>query len=368
MKKEYWISGAAVLVAIAVVITLFFVKNSTPNPIVELDRNAEDNTAIVEPAKEASASVHTDEQTLNIRIGALKDAKTPQLQIAEILVDTGQRVQSGTPLLRLTTDSVKTIRTSLQKEVLDTSKTYELLRAKQKEQRLQVEQTYDTYIANGKYSNTIYHDTCSELQAKTDAAKEAVDNKQNEVNENLLTLSQLQQDLANAQHYLKEAQTAVSENYKDRFENAYYYAVYENTRETAQGMVAQLEEQIELHTEQNETLMYEVDEAVRAYHQAMLDQEKEKQTAALNRDTEVYYSQVASEWRDIQTADLDHALQEAQTHYETALQNIRDFDAHIVRNRILSEHNGIISDIMVAPGDNVMPSDTLIIFATPAQP
>lgn len=367
MKKAYVISGTAVLAAIAVDIAIFSAKSGKTDNIAEPDIKTEDSTSATEPAKAVSASVNTAEQTLNLGINALNNAKIPQLQVEEVFVSAGQQVQAGTPLIQLTSDSVKAVRTTLQQELLDSSKTYRLINAEQRELRLQISQTYDNYITNAKYSGTVYNDKCDELQKKAAAAKEAADDKQNEVNENLLELTQLQQDLVNAQRYLKEAETAVYENYKNRYQNAYYYTVYEKTRKEAQSMVEQLEEQIKLHTEKNEALLYEVDEAVRACHQSALEQEKEKLAAKRNRDTEVYYAEIASEWLDIQTSDLDNALQEARERYETALQNIRDFNACTACGRIVSGHSGIISDVMVEPGDNVMQNDTLVIFASPAR-
>lgn len=282
------------------------------------------------------------------------------LQVEEVLVSVGQQIQRGTALIRFTSDSVQDVRTALQRNVLETSRECELLETRQEELRLQASQGHDSAVVDGKYAGVVYDGKCDELQKRADDAKEAVDSRQDQVNENLLELTRLQQELAEAQKYLRDAETAVSENYKERHRNAYYYTVYENTRETAQNMVEQLEGQLEGLAKENEALLYEIDEATRAYHQVVQDLEKERLAAKMERDTEIYGSGMASERYDIQTERLDYALQEARERYQSALHNIREFDAGIVRGRLISGDDGVVADVMAGTGDVVSKNDILV--------
>jgi len=319
--------------------------------------NGQEDTKIT---KTAPISLGVTEQTFDLDIGALTGQVSATLQIEEVLVSAGQQVQKGTALFRITSNSAQNVRTILQREILDTSRDCELLEAKQRELRLQASQEYDNDLMDGKYANVIYNNKCDALQKKVDDAKQAVDDQQNEVNENLLELTQTQQELVKAQKYLKDAEAAVSENYNNRYDNAYYYTTYERTRETAQNMVDQLEKQIESLTKKNDFLLYEVDEALRAYHQIVQELEKEKLAVKMDYDTEIYDSKMASEWYEIQMTSLDNALQEARERYQTALQNIRLFDAYIVQNQIRSRHSGVLTDIMVEAGNTVCKNDRLV--------
>lgn len=308
----------------------------------------------------APISLGVAEQTLDLDIGTVTGEIPAALEVGEVLVSPGQQVQKGTALFRVTSDSVQRVRAGLQKEILDTNRTCEVIEAKQKELHLQASQGYDSDIIDGKYAAMTYNSKCGELQKKADDAKEAVDQKQNQINQNLLELTQAQEELVKAQKYLKEAEAAVSDTYDNRYRDSYYYTVYGNTREKAQNMVAQSEEEIENLTRKNETLLYEVDEAVRAYHQIVQDLEKEKLTAGMEREVDIYGSQMASERYEIQTASLDNALQEAEERYQDALRDIRQFDACIVRDCVLSEYSGVLSAVPVEAGDTLGKNDTLV--------
>ena len=366
MKKGHIILTAAVVgmigMGIAVVTIFFSIKNSKAGNVTYYDTTVEHGTFTVEITKTAPVSLGVVEQTFDLDIGTMTGETSAALQIEEVLVSAGQQVQKGTALFRITPDSVQNIRSILQEKIFDANRDWEVLKAKQKELHLLASQGYDSDVVNGKYAGAIYGSKCDGLQKKADDAKEAVDDKQNQINENLLELAQTQQELAKAQKYLKEAEAAVSENYDNRYNDAYYYTVYQKTRETAENMVSQLEEQVESLTKKNEVLLFEVDEAVRTYHQTIQDLEKEKLAVKMDYDSELYDSSMASEWYDIQTLNLDSALQEARKCYLTALQNIQIFNAYIVHNRVHSRYNGVLSDIIAKAGDTVDKYDRLVIL------
>lgn len=353
MKRGYFVQIAAAATALMTVLVtvLFSAKKS----------HAGDTTGIT---KTAPVSPKVVEQTLDLDIGALAGGQpeTWELQVDKVLVDIGQPVWEGTPLFRVTPDSVQKIRTALQKEIMDADKECALLEAGQRALYLQASQEYDRDITDGKYADITYKNKCDALQEKADVAKQAVDDRQNQINENLLELARIQQELAQAQGYLWDARTAVYENYNDRYDNAYYYAVYENTREAAEKMTRQLEEQVKSLTRKNELLLYEVDEALRTYHQLIQDLEKEKLAVKMDYDTKIYHAETASEWYDIQTGNPDSALQDARERYQSALRNIRAFDAYVARNQILSGYSGILADIVAEAGDSVSANDRLVTF------
>lgn len=359
MKKNHFILTAAVIVSLTGIgISTAAMTFSAKSDMEE--ENIDHGTLAAGITKSASVSIGVAEQTLNLDIGALTGEPSSALQIEEVLVSAGQQVKKGTALFRVNADSVQNIRTILQKEILDTNKACEVLEARQKELRMLASQSDDSSVIDGKYAGIIYNNRCNELQDKVDEARKAVDDKQDQINEDLLELTQKQQELVEAQKYLKEAEAAVLENYDYRYQNAYYYTVYEKTRETAENMVDQLEEQIEILTKKNESLLYEVDEALRAYHQIAQDLEKEELAAKRDYDTMIHTSETASEWYDIQMTSLDQDLQEARERYQTALRNIHQFDASIVRGQVLSGYNGIVSEILVEAGDTVSKNESLV--------
>lgn len=193
----------------------------------------------------------------------------------------------------------------------DTLSEYDTLQVEQQEERTIAKQGYETYLVNGKLAQLEYDIAIQDLEEAVTEAEEAVTEKQNQVNENLVELAQLQTDLTKAQQDLKAAQAAVSENYDNRYNDPYYYTVYENTREMAQEIVDNLEEEIENLTDENTTLLSEIEEAARTYNQAVRNLETGKLEQAQTLETNNYYASVASEWYAIQTASLDNEKQTA---------------------------------------------------------
>lgn len=366
MKKRHCIRTAAAAVGvigigIAAAAFIFSIINEKEENGIYHDEIAQYGALTVGITKSASVSAAAAGQTFDLDIGALTGGNCTALQIEEVLVSAGQQVQKGTALFRVTADSVQNARTILQRNVLDANRDCELLEARQRELRLQASQGYDNDVMDGKYAGMLYNNRREALQKKADDAKKTVDDKQNQVNENLSELTQAQQELVKARKYLNEAEIAVSENYDDRYKNAYYYTVYEETREAAENMVNHLEEQVERLTQKNESLLYEVDAAVRVYHQILQDLEKEKLTAKMDYDTEILGSETATEWYDIQMIRFDNALQEANARYQSVLQNIRQFNAYLLHNQVHCSHSGVIADIMVEAGDTVGKDDRLVL-------
>lgn len=166
-------------------------------------------------------------------------SQSQSLEVADVKVTVGQEIKEGDLLYTLTSESVDEIRKALSDDIDDTKADYEALQIAQEESRTQAQQEYDTYITNGKYATLIYENELKTYQDALEEAVEAVDDKQNTYNEKLLELAELQKEYAQAQEFLHEAQGAVSENYSRRYENAYYYTVYLNTRDTAQKLADQ---------------------------------------------------------------------------------------------------------------------------------
>ena len=396
-KKIALAVGAAACVGIIALSAVLITRNQKEEEIVYRETTAMYGKLTVGISEDASVTIGTVEQTFDLDISALvsddagseTNASSPggfgmgqnqnfggmmsfgttgttytsesqSMEVDEVYVTDGQEIAVGTPLFHVTTDSVEKIRTALEEDVSDTQEDYETLQVEQQQSRVQATQEYDSYVTNGKYASLVYDNTVKELQKAVDEAAETVDSKQNQLNENLLELSDMQAELVKAQQQLDEAQGAVSANYSTRYENAYYYTVYENTREIAQKLVDQLEENVESLTEENETLSQEIDAAVRDLNQKTLDLEKGKLDAKKTYDIDNYYSGAASEWYAIQTASLDNELQKAKDSYDDAVGKLDEFDSYIVDNTVLSEYSGVITQVGLGVGDSVSRNSSLV--------
>lgn len=289
-------------------------------------------------------------------------SQSQSLEIADVAIAVGQEIKEGDLLYTLTAESVDEIRETLSEDINDTKADYEALRVEQEASRTQAQQGYDTYVTNGKYAQLIYE---NELKTYLDAVEDAVadvDDKQNTYNEKLLKLTELQEEYKEALAFLDEAQGAVSENYEGRHENAYYYTVYLNTRDTAQKLADQFEEEIDSINEELEQLSLDIQTAVRTMSQCQIDYEKAKLDLGKTQVIDTYYADKASEWYCIQTASLDNELSSAKKRYDTAVEKLEEFDSFVQNNSILSEYSGVVTEIHLSKGDTLSGGSSLVVL------
>ncbi len=289
-------------------------------------------------------------------------SQSQSLEVADVKIAVGQEVREGDLLYTLTTESVEEIRETLSEDIDDTKADYEALEIEQEASRTQAQQGYDTYVTNGKYAQLIYQNELKTYQDLLEDAVESVDDKQNAYNEKLLELAKVQEEYAEAQSFLREAKGAVSENYEGRHENAYYYTVYLNTRDTAQKLADQFEEELESVQEELEQLSLDIQTAVRTMNQCQLDYEKAKLELGQTKDTDTYYAGKASEWYSIQTASLDNELSSAKSRYDAAVEKLAAFDSAVQDNSILSEYSGVVTQLLLSEGDTLSGASTLVVL------
>lgn len=405
-KKKLLIGGGAAAVAgIAVICVCLVVRRSGGEDVVYRETTIAYGNLTVGISDDSSVEIGTLEQTFDLDIRALVDSDstsdsqsaggsfgTPggmgggnnggnnggmmsfgsfntgyasqdqSLEVASVAIAIGQEIKEGDVLYTLTQESVDEIRDALSEDINDTKADYDALQVEQQASRTQAQQKYDTYVTNGKYAQLIYENELSDYQKKLDDAIEAVNDIQDEYNEKLLELSEVQQELDGAQKFLKEAQGAVSENYAGRYENAYYYTVYLNTRDTAQKLADELEEKLDNLNEEIEQTALDIQAAVRAMNQAQLDYDKAQLELKQTYDIDAYYSNMASEWYSIQTASLDNELSQAKGSYDSAVEKLDEFDGYVQNNCVLSEYSGVITDVMLSEGDAISGGSGLVVL------
>lgn len=391
----------AAVIGISTVFLLLMRRSDSDEEIVYRETKVEYGSLTVGITEEAAVEIGMLEQTFDLDISALVDSdsasdsqstaggmqggfggmgnggsvsmmsfgtfrtdspssQSQALEVAGVMVAVGQEIKEGDLLYTLTTESVNEIRNTLSEDINDTKADYEALQIEQEESRTQAQQGYDTYVTNGKYAQFIYENDIKTYQDAVDKAVEDVNDKQNTYNEKLLELAELQQEYEEAKEFLREAQGAVSENYAGRHENAYYYTVYLNTRDTAQKLADQFEDDMESLNEEIEQLLLDIQTAVRTMNQCQIDYEKAKLDLGKTQDTDAYYASKASEWYSIQTASLDNELSSAKKSYDASVEKLAEFDHYVQNNGILSEYNGVVTEVKFSEGDTLSGGSSLV--------
>lgn len=392
-NKKIWIgAGCSIaILGIAATIGVLIWKNGQTSEVTYRETTVEYGNLTVGITEDSTVNIGTVSQTFDLDISALVssdsssssstsqndsmggmgmqmfsfggDTYTSQSQemvIDSVHITVGQEIQAGDVLYTLTEDSVEEIRTQLEEDVEDTLADYQALTVEQQQSYLTAKQGYDTYVTNGSLAELTYNKKLQDLQDKVDEAADTLEEKQNQVNENLEKLVELQEELTSAKKDLKDAEAAVSENHDNRYNDPYYYTVYLNTRDMAQTIVDEIEDDIESLTDENETLLTEIGEATRSWNEACRNLESEKLTAQQTLETDQYYASVSSEWYSIQTTSLDNEKQSAYASYESAVKKLDEFNSYIVGNDVIAEYSGVVTEVPLEEGDGVTRNTSLV--------
>ena len=392
-NKKIWIGAGCSIAILGIAATtgVLIWKNGQTSEVTYRETTVEYGNLTVGITEDSTVNIGTVSQTFNLDISALVssdsssssstsqndsmggmgmqmfsfggDTYTSQSQemvIDSVHITVGQEIQAGDVLYTLTEDSVEEIRTQLEEDVEDTLADYQALTVEQQQSYLTAKQGYDTYVTNGSLAELTYNKELQDLQDKVDEAADTLEEKQNQVNENLEKLVELQEELTSAKKDLKDAEAAVSENHDNRYNDPYYYTVYLNTRDMAQTIVDEIEEDIESLTDENETLLTEIGEATRSWNEACRNLESEKLTAQQTLETDQYYASVSSEWYSIQTTSLDNEKQSAYASYESAVKKLDEFNSYIVGNDVIAEYSGVVTEVPLEEGDGVTRNTSLV--------
>ena len=392
-NKKIWIGAGCSIAILGIAATtgVLIWKNGQTSEVTYRETTVEYGNLTVGITEDSTVNIGTVSQTFDLDISALVssdsssssstsqndsmggmgmqmfsfggDTYTSQSQemvIDSVHITVGQEIQAGDVLYTLTEDSVEEIRTQLEEDVEDTLADYQALTVEQQQSYLTAKQGYDTYVTNGSLAELTYNKELQDLQDKVDEAADTLEEKQNQVNENLEKLVELQEELTSAKKDLKDAEAAVSENHDNRYNDPYYYTVYLNTRDMAQTIVDEIEEDIESLTDENETLLTEIGEATRSWNEACRNLESEKLTAQQTLETDQYYASVSSEWYSIQTTSLDNEKQSAYASYESAVKKLDEFNSYIVGNDVIAEYSGVVTEVPLEEGDGVNRNTSLV--------
>lgn len=392
-NKKIWIGAGCSIAILGIAATtgVLIWKNGQTSEVTYRETTVEYGNLTVGITEDSTVNIGTVSQTFDLDISALVssdsssssgtsqndsmggmgmqmfsfggDTYTSQSQemvIDSVHITVGQEIQAGDVLYTLTEDSVEEIRTQLEEDVEDTLADYQALTVEQQQSYLTANQGYDTYVTNGSLAELTYNKELQDLQDKVDEAADTLEEKQNQVNENLEKLVELQEELTSAKKDLKDAEAAVSENHDNRYNDPYYYTVYLNTRDMAQTIVDEIEEDIESLTDENETLLTEIGEATRSWNEACRNLESEKLTAQQTLETDQYYASVSSEWYSIQTTSLDNEKQSAYASYESAVKKLDEFNSYIVGNDVIAEYSGVVTEVPLEEGDGVTRNTSLV--------
>ncbi|MCR5032886.1 MAG: efflux RND transporter periplasmic adaptor subunit [Lachnospiraceae bacterium] len=280
------------------------------------------------------------------------------LVVEEVAVTEGQQIHVGDVLYTLTTDSVDTISAQLTTDVSNAEGDLDSVLASQQTGLLQADQTYESSIAYGSYAATEYNATVESLQADVDDVQEEIDELTEEITKTKEKLEEIQAEY----EIVTETYNAFlwSRDHTDKSQDVLSYSMYESGLSSAKTMkeayedtMEQYEDTIEEDEEKLEELTTKLAQAKRKLESGTLDAKKTYELRNLAYST-------AQETLDVAVSSLELDTAEQEATLEDAKEKLEEFTQAIQNYTIVSEYDGIITDIALEAGDSVDTGETLI--------
>lgn len=278
-------------------------------------------------------------------------AEDRQLEIEEVYIEAGQEIKKGDPVLKLTKETVDSIRTELSEDVSSAKLVYDQAATAGKQTDTEAQSAYKTNTLYGTYAQAEYNQTVDALEDAVALAEEE--------------LSKLQESLTDAQTELAEKEALLPQQ-KQVLENAiyaeentstetdlYWWIIAYQTMTDAKEMVTALEEEIEQLKEDIEGYKEQEKELQTSLLLAKKDLESGKVSAQGELDKRNYNSQNAQEIYDVSIEQSNFDIQNAKEDYDAADEKLGEFDAVIQNEVLYSGGNGVVTELFVAKGDTL---------------
>lgn len=287
--------------------------------------------------------------------GSSSDRK---LEIEEVYVEAGQEIEAGTPILKLTAETVENIRTELSADVTDAELVYEQAVTAEKQSAADAEGTYKINSLYGSYAQAEYDQTVSQLTEAVTQAEEALAGTEENLADARKKLAEKEALLTEEQQVLENALFTAEGT--DKETALYWWIIAYQTAEDAKEMVEALQEEIEQLKEDIENYTAEKKENETALALANKKLESGIVTARGQLDQRNYNAGNAQEIYDVAIEQSAFAVENARQDYEEAKEKLEEFDSVITDQVISAADNGVITEVYVAAGDQLTQNMELI--------
>lgn len=280
------------------------------------------------------------------------------LEIEEVYVTAGEEIEVGTPLLKLTDESVNSIRLGLSEDSENARIIYEQTQTDKKQSDLQAQADLDANKAYGAYAESEYSKTVNELNAFVEDIQEQLEDNNTQLEERTLELEEMKTLLVEQQTVLANAEYARDNTSRD--DSLYWWIVAANTVSDTEELMETLEEEIETAEEEIETLTEETADLSTQLILADRDLKSGEITADIQKQLRQFNYEKSEEIYDIAISQSGFEETKAQEDYEEAQTKLDEFDSVIKESIISSEYAGIITDVGVSQGSTLKQDGSII--------
>ena len=286
------------------------------------------------------------------------DSDTRELEVKQVYVNVGQEIAKGDPIALLDADSVNDIKADLQADVEDAKNTYDETAASQTISDQTAEQNYKLYSLYGDTAQSAYDTTVATLQDAVDSAQQDLD----DANDTLQDYQdQLTEDQTNLPTFKKALENATyTANGIDKETAMYGWLTAEDSRETAQELVDNTEDEIDDLTDEIKAQNTKIAEYEIALESAKKSYELGVIQAQATKDTHIFQNQNADTYLSVSKAQNALATEEAKDDLTQAQKKLSEFNSYIQNNEIIAAENGVISAVSITAGDDLYSNSDLI--------
>lgn len=388
LHKKTWMVACLAAALLCIILLIIAAVNGSEDNITYRETQAEKGVLTVGVTESGNVSIGTAEQTLDLDISEYTGETTfsfdsgmgggmagmpaattggsststgnsgRNLEVEEVYVAAGQEIEKGTPLLKLTEESVSTLRQELSEDAADAEITYEQAQTSQKQSDLQAQADLDVNRAYGEYADSEYQLTVDELQTAVEELEEQLADTNTELAEKQAELEEMNTLMTEQNTVLANAEYARDNT--SREDSLYWWIVAVNTVDDTQELLDTLQEEVESTEEEIETL---TEEAASLNIQLALAQ-KELRTGEIEAETQRELRQFnyenAEEIYDVEISQSSYELENAKKDYEEAKQKLEEFDSMIQEDEIVSQYAGILTEVGVSAGSYLEQDDTIV--------
>lgn len=293
------------------------------------------------------------------------DEETTQkyLEIEEVYVAAGQRIQAGDALLKLTDDSIESVRKLLKSAVVDAQSDYSDAEEEYDLSGLEAEIAYETNKVAQNYAGTIYRNEKASISNDITAMQIEVDNRNARIAslEEAITEAQEDYDEALADYEdIKETMSIVDTSDTTNFmtyqsEFLKLQTAYEN----AKSALERAQESLEENAKQITSLQKKIQQATAKQKIDKIAAEETYQETVINGDNaQITYN--------AELESLKETLQEALEEKEAVEEQLAEMEAFVGEDGIIyAAKDGIVTQVNYEAGDTLVNSGVMIAYATP---
>ncbi len=280
------------------------------------------------------------------------------LEVEQVYVSAGQEIEKGAPILKLTDESVNSIRQELKEDASDAQITYEQTVTNKQQVATRAQGSLDINKAYGGYAESEYNNTAATLNESVESIQEQLTKAQEDLAEDTENLTEMQTLSAEQKTVLSNAEYARDNTSRD--DSLYWWITAVNTVSDTEDLIETLEDEIDKTEEEIEDLNESI---VSLNTQLSLAQKKLEAgiiEAEAQKELRQYQYENAQEIYDVTVGQSDFEEEKAKTDYDTAKEKLDEFDSIIQDGVISSEYTGIISQVGINAGDSLEQDGSII--------